>query len=184
MGTSPWLCSSAKCCQTCHLQRSAVPRPQGRCPGRHDRRRGRRIGSGKSSRPRSRGRRQRSNCLRHPSTAAPRRSWRPMGSRPSLWSSWSTLGWRRRAPSAWSSAGAALKSPVCGLPRLGGGRSRSFDGPDFQARIGFSPIRRVERGHRPVGGRAGWNEMTAAGCSFGGRYSSAGASSGGSQWIK
>jgi len=51
------------------------------------------------------------------------------------WSSWSTLGSRRRAPSAWSPAGAGSKSPACGLPGLAGGRSRSFDGPDPQARL-------------------------------------------------
>jgi hypothetical protein len=33
--------------------------------------------------------------------------------------------------SAWSSAGAGSKSSACGLPRLAGGRSRSFDGPDL-----------------------------------------------------
>ena len=49
-------------------------------------------------------------------------------------SSWSTLGSRRRASSAWSPAGAGSKSPACGLLGLAGGRSRSFDGPDPQAR--------------------------------------------------
>src|ERR1700730_390880 len=67
---------------------------------------------------------------RHPSTAAPRRSCWPTGSRPSCWSSWSTLGSRRRASRARSPAHAGSKSPVCALPRLAGGCSRSFDGPD------------------------------------------------------
>jgi len=40
-------------------------------------------------------------------------------------------GSRRRASSAWSPVGAGSKSPACGLPRLAGGRSRSFDGPDL-----------------------------------------------------
>src|SRR5262249_45753136 len=77
----------------------------------------------------------RPDCFRHPSTAAPRRSCWPTGSRPSCWSSWSTLGSRRRPSTAWSSAGAGSKSSACGLLRLAGGRSRSFDGPDPQARI-------------------------------------------------
>ena len=43
-------------------------------------------------------------------------------------------GLARRASSAWSPAGAGSKSPACGLLGLAGGRSRSFDGPDPQAR--------------------------------------------------
>jgi hypothetical protein len=83
--------------------------------------------------------------LRHPSTAAPRRLCCPTGSRPNFWSSWSTLGSRRPASSAWSPAGAGSKSPVCGLPRLAGGLSRSFDGPDPQACVREPPIGRIRR---------------------------------------
>src|SRR5215471_5268815 len=86
---------------------------------------------------------ERSNCLRHPSTAAPRRLCWPTGSRPSCWSSWSTLGSRRRASRARSPADAGSKSSVCALPRLAGGRSRSFDGPDPQARVREPRIRRM-----------------------------------------
>ena len=39
-----------------------------------------------------------------------------------------------RRVTAWSSAGAGSKSSACGLLRLAGGRLRSFDGPDPQAR--------------------------------------------------
>jgi len=83
----------------------------------------------------------RSNCLRHPSTAAPRRSCWLTGSRPSSWSNWSTPGSRRRASSAWSPAGAGSKSPACGLPGLAGGRSRSFDGPDPQTGRSLAHVR-------------------------------------------
>ena len=41
-------------------------------------------------------------------------------------------------------AGAGSKSSACGLPRLAGGRSRSFDGPDPQARVGLSSVRRID----------------------------------------
>ncbi len=56
-------------------------------------------------------------------------------------------GLRRRASRARSPAHAGSKSPVCALPRLAGGRSRSFDGPDPQARVRGPRIRRMsERG--------------------------------------
>jgi len=106
-------------------------------------------------------RRRAPNCLRHPSTAAPRRSCWPTGSRPSSWSSWSTPGSRRRASSAWSPGGAGSKSPACGLPGLAGRRSLSFDGPDPQARVCEPHIGRMARivlrhlmgGHAPTAER-------------------------------
>jgi hypothetical protein len=39
-----------------------------------------------------------------------------------------------------ATAGAGSKSPACGLPRLAGGRWRSFDGPDPQECLDFPPI--------------------------------------------
>src|SRR5215475_6663971 len=45
-----------------------------------------------------------------------------------------TAGSGPRPSTAWSSAGAGSKSSACGLLRLAGGRLRSFDGPDPQAR--------------------------------------------------
>jgi hypothetical protein len=49
-----------------------------------------------------------------------------------------TASIRARSP-----AHAGSKSPVCALPRLAGGRSRSFDGPDPQARVRGPRIRRM-----------------------------------------
>src|SRR5262249_6644939 len=46
----------------------------------------------------------------------------------------SAPGWRLHGSSAWSQVDARWKSPACGSRRLGGGHSRSFDGPDPKAR--------------------------------------------------